>query len=540
MLDEVKRVALAIPTAKQGEIVQLPSDGQVRSGVYLLPRVWRHETFYVVNPLSLQQFASYFDLVILIPFNNAEETQLVTSLVRNRNYYLFVLDGDPASVWVDYNPEIVSSWLALFREADHVLVHCAEYLPWLRQWIGHDRVSYFPEPNYFATLRHSRRFQFKKWVHHFVSKQTKLKVICPFNPATQFNQARQPFLSLMAFNLIYQNLKETKLEFLILGDNRTVDYLESWNLNWIQVAKPESIHDLAKIYEAAFAMINLDSSFSVGHWIVDAAAFGIPVIHSGLTDAGNRLFPFTQAKSFDAKQILEIFQLLYRDRKFYQQVGSYAEKKSRLYSCQNLRNLLLKLAGKESVPESNDKLKIAQNTDRIVVDLGGGGQELEDVTHVLDMVFPDDGPERVKRIVHNLTILPYPFESNSVDKVYCNHAIEHLTQPQAQRLIREVMRILKPGGIFHVETPNLTKALQHGSEMEDLEEKTPEIAWGSIVSTIYGGHSIGIGSEFNLHRYGYNHFTLSRLLKESGFEISNINEEHTWAVIIEARKPNEI
>lgn len=53
--------------------------------------------------------------------------------------------------------------------------------------------------------------------------------------------------------------------------------------------------------------------------------------------------------------------------------------------------------------------------------------------------------------------LPYP--SNSVDYIFSEHFIEHLTRDAALDLLRECMRVLKPGGAVRFATPDLATAV---------------------------------------------------------------------------------
>lgn len=46
-----------------------------------------------------------------------------------------------------------------------------------------------------------------------------------------------------------------------------------------------------------------------------------------------------------------------------------------------------------------------------------------------------------------------PFKSASFDGVFCAHVIEHLRSEDALKLLKEVHRVLKSGGIFIVQTP---------------------------------------------------------------------------------------
>jgi len=47
---------------------------------------------------------------------------------------------------------------------------------------------------------------------------------------------------------------------------------------------------------------------------------------------------------------------------------------------------------------------------------------------------------------------PLPFKDSSVDAVYSHHMIEHL--PDREAHLKEVFRVLKPGGVYRVAGPN--------------------------------------------------------------------------------------
>ena len=58
--------------------------------------------------------------------------------------------------------------------------------------------------------------------------------------------------------------------------------------------------------------------------------------------------------------------------------------------------------------------------------------------------------------VHDLRKgIPYP--DGSVDAVYHSHFLEHLDPPVARRFVREVHRVLKPGGVQRIVVPDLER-----------------------------------------------------------------------------------
>ena len=50
---------------------------------------------------------------------------------------------------------------------------------------------------------------------------------------------------------------------------------------------------------------------------------------------------------------------------------------------------------------------------------------------------------------------PFPIPNVSFDYVYSEHLFEHLTYSQATNMLKECYRILKPGGVIRIATPNL-------------------------------------------------------------------------------------
>ena len=59
-----------------------------------------------------------------------------------------------------------------------------------------------------------------------------------------------------------------------------------------------------------------------------------------------------------------------------------------------------------------------------------------------------------KNVIKANLINKIPLENNSVDFVYSSHFIEHLDNKDLNKLLDEIYRILKPGGILRLSTPN--------------------------------------------------------------------------------------
>lgn len=50
---------------------------------------------------------------------------------------------------------------------------------------------------------------------------------------------------------------------------------------------------------------------------------------------------------------------------------------------------------------------------------------------------------------------PFPEESDSVDFIFHEHFIEHLTREQGVAFLKECYRVLRPGGVMRLSTPDL-------------------------------------------------------------------------------------
>lgn len=55
---------------------------------------------------------------------------------------------------------------------------------------------------------------------------------------------------------------------------------------------------------------------------------------------------------------------------------------------------------------------------------------------------------------------PLPFADGSVDYIFNEHFIEHLTVEESQKSIKDFMRVLKPGGVMRIAMPDLKDSIE--------------------------------------------------------------------------------
>ncbi len=144
------------------------------------------------------------------------------------------------------------------------------------------------------------------------------------------------------------------------------------------------------------------------------------------------------------------------------------------------------------------------------------------------------------RFVHHDAAYGLPFADGIADFVYSSHFLEHLFKDQAQRVLRESMRVLKPGGTVRVCVPDLAHAVAlyaAGDKREMLENY----------------FFVDVRSSFHArHKYMYDYELLAAELGAAGFgdirrcgyreggtpDIAQLDIQPQDTLYVEARKPH--
>lgn len=109
---------------------------------------------------------------------------------------------------------------------------------------------------------------------------------------------------------------------------------------------------------------------------------------------------------------------------------------------------------------------------------------------------------------------PLPYDDDSVDFIFNEHFIEHLTVEEGQAAIRDFMRVLKPGGIMRIATPDLEVTVDKYVNVPI--EKDPVIKKYKMDYIKTRAERINIGFRAWGHKWIYDYEELERRLKEAG------------------------
>lgn len=77
----------------------------------------------------------------------------------------------------------------------------------------------------------------------------------------------------------------------------------------------------------------------------------------------------------------------------------------------------------------------------------------------------DYNPDYHPDVVHDFDVLPYPFENEQFERIYCSHVLEHVKDLFGT--LDELLRILKKGGVIHVRVPHFS----NGNGYNDLTHR---------------------------------------------------------------------
>jgi SAM-dependent methyltransferase len=136
----------------------------------------------------------------------------------------------------------------------------------------------------------------------------------------------------------------------------------------------------------------------------------------------------------------------------------------------------------------------------------------------------------VRPVVHDLR-KPLPFPENAFSAIYASHVLEHLYRVEADALLAECKRVLKPGGTLRLVVPDL-----HFLVLDYLKgrngQSTAETRWvaADTLNQKLGFRSVcppggnvlfrfyALWKDFHSHKWMYDADSLSHALENAGFE----------------------
>ena len=128
-------------------------------------------------------------------------------------------------------------------------------------------------------------------------------------------------------------------------------------------------------------------------------------------------------------------------------------------------------------------------------------------------------PTNKKCIYLDVTV-KFPFKNAEIDYIYCEHLIEHLNWEDGIKMLQESFRVLRPGGVIRIATPDLKAIINLYDENNPLAKayikwvKDMFIKWvnsynpGFVINTLFRNWN---------HQFLYDEDTIKIALQNAGF-----------------------
>jgi predicted SAM-dependent methyltransferase len=116
---------------------------------------------------------------------------------------------------------------------------------------------------------------------------------------------------------------------------------------------------------------------------------------------------------------------------------------------------------------------------------------------------------------------PLPFPDRSFDYVFSEHQIEHIFYPEGVFMLKECLRVLKPGGVVRIATPDLERIVAlYAPEKTEVQERYIRFVTDSFIpetSDYRACFVVNCDVRAWNHKFIYDFATLAQEMHRAGF-----------------------
>ncbi len=115
-----------------------------------------------------------------------------------------------------------------------------------------------------------------------------------------------------------------------------------------------------------------------------------------------------------------------------------------------------------------------------------------------------------KNLDHKGPAFPLKFKDGEFDLVYASHVLEHFKRKDVLKVLKEWVRVLKPGGILRISVPSLNNIIKIYGKKKNLDD---------VIGPLMGGQTYKQNFHYNIFDFK----NLKSYLSQAGCEAV-----HTW------------
>ena len=125
-----------------------------------------------------------------------------------------------------------------------------------------------------------------------------------------------------------------------------------------------------------------------------------------------------------------------------------------------------------------------------------------------------------------------PYENDSINEIFCSHALEHCSMAVVPVMIKDWKRVLKQSGIIRVIVPEIEACMRNFLKAPENEK------WGFRIEYILGAQHHQTGQQF--HKSAFTQIYLKKLVEDAGLVVTSIkiqNNGRNDCIHLIAHKP---
>jgi len=117
------------------------------------------------------------------------------------------------------------------------------------------------------------------------------------------------------------------------------------------------------------------------------------------------------------------------------------------------------------------------------------------------------------------SLVDIPYQNGSISGIYCEHVLEHLSHNESHKAVKEMSRVLQPGGELLLFIPDLEKCCLNYLNGSGIVNGFPAKEWFKYTMFGIQRDENGVPADYQIHKTGFSRNEIIKLLEENDFVV---------------------